>query len=232
MPIYPVSLDINDYVILQNTEDYGFSQDSVFLANIAKITPKDNVLDLGCGTGILATLALVKKHAKSATGIEIQQDVASLAVEGSKLNGLQDRLHIICGDVRDIRCLVEAESFDIILCNPPYFVGSQNSKKDLSRTESIGTLCDFVKASSYALRFGGDCYFVVKAERLAQIMSSMCQNNLEPKELTLVYPKLSSGVDIVIIKARKGGKVGLKTSTLIVMDEDGNYTTQYKELYS
>ena len=42
---------------------------------------------------------------------------------------------------------------------------------------------------------------------------------------------LSSEADVVIIKARKGGKVGLKTHTLIVMDEEGNYTQTYKEMY-
>lgn len=31
--VYPTSLDIDDYVILQDTDDYAFSQDSVFLAN-------------------------------------------------------------------------------------------------------------------------------------------------------------------------------------------------------
>lgn len=232
MSIYATSLDIQDYVILQDTKDYAFSQDSVFLANIAKISKDDNVLDLGCGTGILATLALIKKHAKSAVGIELQEDVASLARESAKLNKLDDKLQIINGDVRDIKAIVKAESFDIVLCNPPYFVGSRSSKKDLSRSESDATLADFVKASSYALRFGGDCHFVIKADRLAHLMSSLCQNHLEPKELTLVYPKLSSGVDIVIVKARKGAKIGLKTSTLIVMDEAGNYTTQYKELYT
>ncbi len=232
MSIYATSLDIQDYVILQDTEDYAFSQDSVFLANIAKIKQTDNVLDLGCGTGILATLALVKKHAKSAVGIELQHDIALLAKQSATLNKLEDRLDIINGDVRDIKNLTQAESFDVVLCNPPYFAGLQNSKKDISRSESVATLQDFVKATSYCLRFGGDCWFSVKADRLAELIHSLCQNHLEPKELTLVYPKLSSGVDVVILKARKGAKVGLKTSTLIVMDEAGNYTTQYKELYT
>ena len=69
--VYPTSLDIEDYVILQNTDDYAFSQDSVFLANTAKIDKNDKVLDLGCGSGILATLALIKKHAALAVGIEL-----------------------------------------------------------------------------------------------------------------------------------------------------------------
>lgn len=231
MSIYPISLDVEDYVLLQDSDDYAFSQDSVFLANLAKIGKNDAILDLGCGNGVLATLALCKKNAKCATGIEIQSDVANLAIESAKLNKLDDKLTIINDDVRNIRNLVGAESFDVVLCNPPYFCGAQDSKKAISRSESVATLEDFVKATSFALRFGGDCYFVIKVDRLAQIVTALSNNNLEPKDLTLVYPKLSSGVDIVIVKARKGGKVGLKTHTFIVMDEMGNYTDQYKEIY-
>ncbi len=231
MSIYSTSLDIDEYMILQDTDDYAFSQDSVFLANSAKIGRGDRVLDLGCGTGILATLALVKKHAASAVGIELQPSVAELARESAKLNRLDDRLQISTGDVKDIKTLVTAESFDIVLCNPPYFEGNQVTKKNLSRIESSASLFDFTYAASYALRFGGDAWFVSKIDRLSPLMCALVKTRLEPKEMTIVYPKLSTGADIVIIKARKGGKVGLQTHTVIVMDEDGNYTKTYKDMY-
>lgn len=231
MSIYSTSLDIDEYMILQDTDDYAFSQDSVFLANSAKIGRGDRVLDLGCGTGILATLALVKKHAASAVGIELQPSVAELARESAKLNRLDDRLQISTGDVKDIKTLVTAESFDIVLCNPPYFEGNQVTKKNLSRIESSASLLDFAYAASYALRFGGDAWFVSKIGRLSPLMCALVKTRLEPKEMTIVYPKLSTGADIVIIKARKGGKVGLQTHIVIVMDEDGNYTKTYKDMY-
>lgn len=231
MSIYPTSLDIDEYMILQDTDDYAFSQDSVFLANSAKIRRGDRVLDLGCGTGILATLALVKKHAALAVGIELQPSVAELARESAKLNRLDDRLQISTGDVKDIKTLVTAESFDIVLCNPPYFEGNQVTKKNLSRIESSASLVDFAYAASYALRFGGDAWFVSKIDRLSPLMCALVKTRLEPKEMSIVYPKLSTGADIVIIKARKGGKVGLQTHTVIVMDEDGNYTKTYKDMY-
>ena len=229
--VYPTSLDIEDYVILQNTDDYAFSQDSVFLANTAKIDKNDKVLDLGCGSGILATLALIKKHAALAVGIELQPDVADMARQSAKINRLDDKLTIVDGDVKDVKNLVKAESFDIVLCNPPYFQGEQSTKKNLSRAESTATLADFVYAASYALRFGGDAWFVSKIDRLSPLICELSKRNLEPKEMTIVYPKLSTGADIVIIKGRKGGKVGLLTHTLIVTDEKGIYTEAYKEMY-
>lgn len=37
MSEYETRLDISDYIIVQDTDDYGFSQDSVILANLADI---------------------------------------------------------------------------------------------------------------------------------------------------------------------------------------------------
>ena len=251
MARYATDLGIGDYIVFQDTDDYAFSQDSVFLANMAKLSPSDAVLDLGCGSGILSTLALVKKHVKKAVGIELQPRVADMARDSAIQNGLQDKFEVICADVKDIRSILKAESFDKVLCNPPYFTNSGNSgqksvsdegndalninartEKSVSRTESTATLDDFVKGASYALRFGGDAWFVIKADRVASLIYSLKSYNLEPKEATLIYPKPTSDVDVVIIKARKGAKEGLKISPFFVTDDNGEYTDKYKETYA
>lgn len=251
MARYATDLGIGDYIVFQDTDDYAFSQDSVFLANMAKLSPSDAVLDLGCGSGILSTLALVKKHVKKAVGIELQPRVADMARDSAIQNGLQDKFEVICADIKDIRSILKAESFDKVLCNPPYFTNSGNSgqksvsdegndalninaktEKSVSRTESTATLDDFVKGASYALRFGGDAWFVIKADRMASLIYSLKSYNLEPKEATLIYPKPTSDVDVVIIKARKGAKEGLKISPFFVTDDNGEYTDKYKETYA
>lgn len=251
MARYATDLGIGDYIVFQDTDDYAFSQDSVFLANMAKLSPSDAVLDLGCGSGILSTLALVKKHVKKAVGIELQPRVADMARDSAIQNGLQDKFEVICADVKDIRSILKAESFDKVLCNPPYFTNSGNSgqksvsdegndalnvnartEKSVSRTESTATLDDFVKGASYALRFGGDAWFVIKADRMASLIYSLKSYNLEPKEATLIYPKPTSDVDVVILKARKGAKEGLKISPFFVTDDNGEYTDKYKETYA
>ena len=251
MARYATDLGIGDYIVFQDTDDYAFSQDSVFLANMAKLSPSDAVLDLGCGSGILSTLALVKKHVKKAVGIELQPRVADMARDSAIQNGLQDKFEVICADVKDIRSILKAESFDKVLCNPPYFTNSGNSgqksvsdegndalnvnaktEKSVSRTESTATLDDFVKGASYALRFGGDAWFVIKADRMASLIYSLKSYNLEPKEATLIYPKPTSDVDVVILKARKGAKEGLKISPFFVTDDNGEYTDKYKGTYA
>lgn len=234
MAIYPTSLDIDNYVILQDTDDYAFTQDSVFLVNTANITKNDRVLDLGCGTGVLSTIASIKYNAKEVVGIDVQSRLVSLATKSAKINNLQDRLTFINADVKDIRDVVESESFDKVLCNPPYFANTTNREimgREISRTESSATLQDFVKAASYALKFGGELHLVIKVDRLASAYSYLVKYNLSPKHTTFVYPTFQKGIDVCLIRAKKGAKEGMSTSTLIVMDDDGNYTEQYTRLY-
>jgi len=233
MSLYLTSLDIKDYKIYQDTEDYAFSQDSVFLANLATLSKDDLVIDLGCGCGILSFLAIIKKDVKKTVGIEVQNRVVEMTKKSIELNKLNDRFEIINGDVKDIKSLVNAESFDKALCNPPYFEDNKSieNNKKISRTESSASLDDFIKSASYALKFGGDLFIVYKVDKMTSLLSSLTKNNLEPKEITLVYPKLSKGVDIIIVKARKGAKPGLITKTLILKDEQNEYTKEYKELY-
>ncbi|MCM1306796.1 MAG: methyltransferase [Bacteroides sp.] len=232
MSEYLTDLGIKDCKLIQDTDDYAFSQDSVFLANMARLASRDSVLDLGSGSGILSTLALIKKGVKRAVGVEINKSACDMAARSAKMNGLD--LEIINGDVKDIKSYIPAESFDKVLCNPPYFTSASpvaDGGRGLSRSESSATLDDFVKAASYALKFGGDLWIVIKIARLQTLLTALSNHNLAAKEMILVYPKQSRGVDSVIVSARKGGKEGLIAKTFVAQNEDGTFTDEYNALY-
>ena len=63
------------------------------------LRPGDKVLDLGCGSGILAIAALCL-GASRAVGVDIDPKAADVAFENAALNGVgQDRLRVYAGDV-------------------------------------------------------------------------------------------------------------------------------------
>lgn len=218
--------------IYQGTDGYGFTQDSVLLANLASMNGKDTVLDLGCGSGVLGFLALAKKHVKSVVGLEVQQDVVDMCKKSVEHNHLEDRFDVRLGDVKDYKKILKHGEFSKVLCNPPYFKQTEaKDERSTSRQESTATLEDFVSAGAFALKFGGELWIVIKVDRLSALFGALGANKLEPKLMWLIYPKPSLDVDTVIVKAKKGGKVGLDTKTLYVMDDDGNYTDAFNELY-
>ena len=213
-----VSLEIGDLAIYQDKGIYSFTQDSVILANLANITPKDRVIDFGCGNGILTFLSHFKKDASFSLGIEIQKELFDLCVESSKYNHCDKTISFINGDA---------------LCNPPYFISSmdsENSSKSTARTDKDDVLNDFCKGIAFALKFGGDAYISYKVDRMCDLICTLRKYNLEPKKLFLIYTKPNKDVDLIIVKARKGASPGLKTSSITIMDSAGKYTSQFMEI--
>ncbi len=224
-----------DYKILQDDDKYLFSADSVLLANLSSVGANDCVIDLGTGSGVLATLLAVKKNAKRIVGVELDGGVCDMARRSVKMNRLENKIEILQGDVREISAVVKSGEFDKAICNPPYYFSSDGTDnvgvRAKARKECEATLDDFISASAYALKNGGDLFVSYKFDRLCDLFVSLRTHGLEPKKIVLVYPKLSKGVDTVLVSARKGGKTGLVPETLVVMDEEGRYTPEVRKLY-
>lgn len=228
-----VSLNIGDWSIYQDKGVYSFTQDSVILANIANISSSDRVLDLGCGNGILSFLTYCKKNPKLIVGIEKQEVLYNMCLKSCVHNKTDDKIKFINADVKDIKNICEHESFDIALCNPPYFtssIDSQNIHRCTARTDNNNVLPSFLKAVSFSLRFGGDLYCSYPCDRLCDLFCCLRENNLEPKVITLIYSKQKYEPSVCVVKARKGGKSGLKIKSLVVMNDDGSYTSEFKEV--
>jgi ribosomal protein L11 methyltransferase len=81
------------------------------LAGLASVSGA-RVLDVGCGTGILAIAAL-KLGAASAVGVDIDAKAVACARVNATLNGVEDRLQIVIGGIED----VGQEAFDLVLAN-------------------------------------------------------------------------------------------------------------------
>jgi ribosomal protein L11 methyltransferase len=62
------------------------------------LTGGETLLDVGCGSGILAIAALLL-DAKEAVGVDIDELAVKTAVENAKSNGVDDRFVGICGDL-------------------------------------------------------------------------------------------------------------------------------------
>ena len=226
-------LGYDNMKIVQNTDMFSFSLDSVLLANFVSLNKKiTNVLDIGCGNAPIPLILSTRTNA-FITGVEIQPLVYDMAKRSVSINNLDDRIDIINDDINDYADSVESDSFDVITCNPPFFKVSPDSNvndseyKVIARHEVKLDLNQLFKISRKLLKNGGVVSVVHRPDRLIDIISAMRDNNIEPKRLRLIYPKVGRECNMILIEGSKNGNSGLKIlPPLITHNDDGSYTDE------
>ena len=143
-------LQRNGLKIIQKTDGFCFGMDAVLLSGFASVKPGERALDLGTGTGIIPLLLSAKTKGDHFTGLEIQTEIMKMAQRSVALNGLEKKIDIIQGDIKEASRIFGAASFDVVTSNPPYMNDAHGLKnpgdvKAISRHEVLCTLED-VKA--------------------------------------------------------------------------------------
>lgn len=238
MKVINYLLGYKDLYIVQDTEMFNFSLDSVLLPNFVSINKNiKKILDIGCGNAPIPLILSTKTKAKI-IGVEIQKKVFDMAKESININKLDNQIEIIRADINDIYKNYEVGSFDLITCNPPYFkyCGTSNVNlsdyKTLARHEIKLNLDQIMKVSKYLLNNNGVIGIVHRPERLSDILESMRNNNIEPKRIQFVYPHENSEANILLVEGRKNGRPGIKVlAPLISHDEHGKYTKEIKKFF-
>ena len=230
-------LQRNGYRIIQNPERFCFGMDAVLLSGFARAKKQERCLDLGCGNGIIPILMEAKTEGKHFTGLEIQPESADMARRSVALNGLQDRIDIVEGDIKDASKIFGASSFHVVTTNPPYMTAQHGltnvyEAKTIARHEVLCNLEDIIRESARLLMPGGRFYMVHRPFRLAEIISLMVQYRIEPKRMRLVYPYVDREPNMVLIEGLRGGKSRMTVEKpLIVYKEPGKYTDEIYDVY-
>ena len=91
--------------IIQDPARFCFGMDAVLLTGFiqegigGRSMAREDMLDLGTGTGIIPLLMSAKSDLRTLTGLEIQPDSADMARRSVELNGIGDRVRILQGDI-------------------------------------------------------------------------------------------------------------------------------------
>lgn len=230
-------LQCKGYQIIQDPKRFCFGVDAVFLSNFVTVKRGGRILDLGTGTGIIPILLAAKTEAAHITGLEIQKESAEMAARSVQLNGLEERITITEGDIKEAADIFSAASFDVITANPPYMThehGLENAyePKNIARHEILCNLEDVVRAAARLVKPGGSFFMIHKPFRLAEIFGMLMQYKLEPKRMRLIYPYVEKEPTMVMIEAVRGGRSRIKIEPpLIVYQEKGVYTEEVRRMY-
>jgi tRNA1(Val) A37 N6-methylase TrmN6 len=231
-------LNFSNKVIYQNDDYFAFSLDSVLLSNFVTLKLSDKkIVDFCCGNAPIPMLMSFRTKARI-FGVELQKEVFSLGYDSVIENGMSEQISLFNADVKDVYDYIDAESMDVVTCNPPYFkyqegsLVNDNDVKTVARHEIKLNLDDVLKASRYVLKNGGTFAMVHRPDRMMEIINLMQKYGIEPKKIRLVYPKMGKDANILLIEGIKNGKSGLKVlSPLFIHNEDGSYVEEVRKMF-
>jgi len=213
--------------LIQSKDGYRFSIDAILLAEFVTIRQGDVVVDLGTGCGVIPLILLLTKLVGYAFGLEIQEELAGQAARNVLLNGFDDKMGVVLGDIKNPP--IAEGSADVVICNPPYRQVKSgrinpDPRRAIARHEIMANIDDILHAARSVLRKKGRLAVIYSSVRLADILARMRRFNLEPKKIQIIYPDLNSGAKLVLVEAILGGRPGLKISPPIV--GQGNWQNQ------
>ncbi len=225
--------------IYQQKGVFSYGTDAVLLSAYAagkmKFSTKRVLFDLCSGTGIIGLMLtdFFRNTELFANAVEINSKACRLSDMSSEESGLSGKFRVHNLDVKDVKNSFACDCADFITVNPPYMTAGCGFKcaetyKNIARHEILCNLEDIFSAAFHLLKTGGSMFVVYRTDRLSTLFSAAKNTRFEIKEMTFVHSKKDSDSKLVLCRAQKHAKEGLKISRpFVIYQNDGSYTEDY-----
>ena len=223
--------------VIQRADAFRFGTDAVLLADFAAPRRHDRVCDLGTGTGIIPLLLYARENTISADAVEIQPDMADMAARSMAMNGLNEKIRVLPGDLRSIRTLLPHARYDLVTCNPPYGKAggtllTPDASKRLARHEESCAIEDVACAAAWLLQNGGRLCCVFPAARMIELSDAMRKYRMAPKRIRMVHSRVEKAAHLCLMEGMLDARPGLIIEPpLVIYDENNAYTPELRRIY-
>ena len=226
---------VKNQIIIQNDSGYRYSIEPFLLVDFCILRPRQEVLDIGTGCGVIPLLMINREPELKITGIEIQGSAVVIARQNASKNKKQ--IKFLDADFLDKELTFSSEQFDVIISNPPYRKinsGRMNldEGKAIARHELKLNLQDMLEKANPFLKKGGHINLAYPPIRLQETLRELENQKLFPSRIRFIHGNKNAEAKIFLIDAIKGKKRDLIVdSPLYVYNRGGSYTKEMQEIY-
>ena len=216
--------------LYQEESGFLFNSDSHFLYNfITSFNPKGEVLDIGCGCGILGLLT-ARDFKVTLTSIDKQKHNVFLTTQNAKVNRLQTDTNE--GDF--LTCAFKKQ-FDFIISNPPYYHDgvskSNNEALHISRYSEHLPIQKFIQKVKGLLKHRGHFIFCYDSGSLQELMVALKEAKLTVEDVRFVHGTALKSSSLVMIHARNSSLSKTKMHPPLINMDKGEPTQEVKSIY-
>jgi tRNA1(Val) A37 N6-methylase TrmN6 len=191
--------------LYQATSGYCYNSDSIFLYDfISTFKPKGELLDVGCGVGIVSLL--LSRDFKIVTSIiDKQEKMLNYAKHNYAINHLEVKSYL--GDFTEMKI---DNKFDFIVSNPPFYDSnvqqSENTHLNIARYAHHLPIADFIAKVKKLLKPRGWFIFCYDAKQIDLLLHYLKINGINPEKIQFVHSKLDRESKLVMIAARMNSR--------------------------
>jgi tRNA1(Val) A37 N6-methylase TrmN6 len=191
--------------LYQATSGYCYNSDSIFLYDfISTFKPKGELLDVGCGVGIVSLL--LSRDFKIVTSIiDKQEKMLNYAKHNYAINHLEVKSYL--GDFTEMKI---NNKFDFIVSNPPFYDSnvqqSENTHLNIARYAHHLPIADFIAKVKKLLKPRGWFIFCYDAKQIDLLLHYLKINGINPEKIQFVHSKLDRESKLVMIAARMNSR--------------------------
>ena len=226
---------LSDTVWVCASEDHRFGTDAFLLTDFTKYKKNDLVCELGTGCGIISLIMSRENAPSKIYAVDIQENAIEQLKLGIEKSGLSNIVPV-CADLKILWHDAPLGKCSLVVCNPPYKAANAGIESGLTsqriaRHEILCNINDVCRAASRLLRFGGRLCMCNRPERLADVISAMKANDIEPKLLRFVSNRSDQAPWLFLIEGKKGSKPYMKVAPSLYMQGDDGYSDEVKKIY-
>lgn len=150
--------------------------------------PTPRILDIGCGTGLIALMLAQRFPTALIDAVEIDADAAVEAQENVAASPWSDRISVHNIDISDY---TPPMKYDLIVSNPPFFtngIASADSARAQARHVGSLTFDTLFYLSASMLADNGTLSIITPADGFDIITEIARKSGLHPRKSCKVYP--------------------------------------------
>jgi tRNA1(Val) A37 N6-methylase TrmN6 len=218
--------------IYQPTSGYCYNSDSIFLYQfISGFKPKGNLLDVGCGVGIISLL-LSRDFPIKTSIVDKQQKMLNYAIYNYEKNRQDVQGYL--GDF--VTEFTTDERYDFIVSNPPFYDSASTQSEDIqlniARYAHHLPIESFIKRVKTFLKPKGWFIFCYDTKHIDALLHHLKLNGMNPEKIQFVHAKSDKKSKLVMIAARNNSKAMTQIlAPYIVMDKDSSYMSKAQEAF-
>lgn len=204
--------------------------DGVTLGAWADVSDATSILDVGCGSGLIA-LMLAQRSDAEITAVDIDAQCILQSGENIDTSPWKERISLVHYSFQDFAVSYSGK-FDLIVSNPPFFINSlKNPSQSRSLARHTDTLLhkDLVRNAKKLLPEKGKFCVILPVVEGEQFIELAENEGLFCSQKVNVFPNPEKPAKRLLLEFRKV-KTVCEISELTIEKERGIYTTEYREM--